>query len=74
MAPKMFDEKVVAFPACGEKVAMPDVHLIVNQRCAVEIRHFAARFVHDKIGCGKIPVAAISSRKCRIQRSISYKT
>ena len=47
---------------------------IVLDRIPGECGHATIRFVHDQIGCGNVPVAALPARESGVELSVSHAT
>ena len=43
---------------------------IVDRRSSRECCELPAGFVHQKIGCRKVPVVAVAARKCDVQGAL----
>ena len=53
--------RAMARPARRDQQRMHRLRAIVGQRLAVDVGQRAAGFVHQKVGCGKVPVVAVAA-------------
>ena len=66
----MSDDARMTFASRCHQHSVHHVPAIVKQRIPRQRRHFTIGLLHDQIGGGKIPVAALPAGKGGIQRAV----
>ena len=59
-------------PAGCDEHPVPRHRAIIGHAATPERRKRAARFVHQKVGCRKVPVVAVAAGKSRFKGSFGY--
>src|SRR5579872_3452657 len=57
---QQIDKRCVPVTPGGNQHSVPRHGAIIRQEPAAQRRQRAARFVHQKIGCGKVPVVTVT--------------
>src|SRR5579862_8562755 len=71
MSPKMFDDACMTIAPRRHQHPMGHLAAIVQDVIPRKRGHATIRFMHDQIGCSKVPVAALAAGKGRIEPSMS---
>jgi hypothetical protein len=67
---KALVENSEPFTSGGGQNSVPRVRAVIEHRATSDTRQRPAGFVHQKIGCRKVPVVAVGSGNCSIHSSL----